>query len=422
MNYLEFIKTLKAKKINTSLLVATIDFGKNTHYGYFRIFHGEDVKPFRFSNDRDGFKKFWRKLCLFRDKHELDTVVVGFESTGSYGIPFIHFLREKPVFLVQVNPMHTKKVKELEGNSPNKTDKKDPRVIADIVCLGHVLSVIVPEGSAAELRTLIHAREEAMRRRTSFFNKIHALLSRIFPELQRVMKSNKSKTLLYLMGNYPLPSMIVSLGVNELTKILQKISRGKLGKQRAEQLFEAAKSSIGITEGTESMVMQLRYFLRAIEHENIYISQLEKKMKSYLDEIPYSHYLLSIKGIGVIITAGLIGEVGDFRKFKTSSEIMKLAGYNLYEISSGEHQGQRRISKRGRHLLRKVLFLAALNVLRSGGILHEKYQSYLHRNMPKPKAIIAISRKLITIIFALIRDQRDYEIDYSEKPRLRRAA
>ncbi len=70
--------------------------------------------------------------------------------------------------------------------------------------------------------------------------------------------------------------------------------------------------------------------------------------------------ILSLKGIGTVTAAGLIGEVGDFSKFATISEVMKLAGLDLYEVSSGKHRGKLRISKRGRPLMRKLLYFAAL--------------------------------------------------------------
>ncbi len=79
-------------------------------------------------------------------------------------------------------------------------------------------------------------------------------------------------------------------------------------------------------------------------------------MEIALGKIPYSSKLLSIKGLGVVSVAGIIGEIGDFKKFKTRSEIMKLAGLDLFEISSGKRKGQRRISKRGRSLLRTDLY------------------------------------------------------------------
>ena len=127
-----------------------------------------------------------------------------------------------------------------------------------------------------------------------------------------------------------------------------------------------------------------------------------------MKEIPYSGSILSIKGIGIVTVAGLIGEVGDFRKFNTRSEIMKLAGLDLYEISSGNHKGQLRISKRGRSLIRKLLFFASINVVRSKGIMNRAYQQMLDRGMPKLKALVAISRKLLGLIFALVRDNTVY--------------
>ncbi len=74
--------------------------------------------------------------------------------------------------LVQINPMHSKRLKELTGNSPNKADKKDPRVIADIICLGHALTVLVPEEPTAQLRALAQAREWASKTHTALQSEI----------------------------------------------------------------------------------------------------------------------------------------------------------------------------------------------------------------------------------------------------------
>ena len=106
--------------------------------------------------------------------------------------------------------------------------------------------------------------------------------------------------------------------------------------------------------------------------------------------------------------AGLIGEVGDFTKFRTQSEIMKLAGLDLYEISSGKRKGQRRISKRGRSLLRKILYYAAIQMIRKNGIMYDYYTRLTNRGMLRLKALVAVARKLLGIIHAIVRDNRDY--------------
>ena len=116
-------KTKKITKINDKTVIATLDIGKNVQYGYFRAPNGNDVTPFAFYNSKKSFSTFWEKLCQFKKKEGLEEIVIGFESTGPYAEPLFHFLRKKPVHLVQVNPVHTKRIKALTGNSPNKTDK-----------------------------------------------------------------------------------------------------------------------------------------------------------------------------------------------------------------------------------------------------------------------------------------------------------
>lgn len=409
-------RTQKTKRINPGTMIAAVDIGKRFHVGYFRGPNGEERNPFLFGNSARSFNDFWRKACEFSSHHGLKEIIVGFESSGPYAEPLFHYLRKKPVTLVQVNPVHTKRLKELTGNSPNKTDKKDPRVIADVISLNHSLTLVVPEGPAAELRRLTIARERAMKRRTAALNQLQDLVFVIFPEFLDIMKNVSTKTAVYLLKNHPTPGNMLALGLEPLAALVKKMSRGKMGRQKAETLFQAAGASIGIQEGTTSILLEIEHLMCQIEGDTSFIASLEKKMGEYLEEIPYSQSVLSIKGIGKVIAAGLIGEVGDFKKFRTASEITKLAGLDLFEISSGKHKGQRRISKRGRPLMRKLLFFAAINMVRSNGAMHESYTRMLQRGMPKVKALTAISRKVLRVVFALARDNSFYSEDHIHCP------
>ena len=414
--------TKKVKHINNKTLIVTLDIGKTVHYGYMRTPTGEEVKSFPFHNARKGFNELWDNVCQFKRAQGLKDIVVGFESTGPYAEPLFHFLRNKPVHLVQVNPLHSKKLKELTGNSPCKTDKKDPRVIADIISLGHALTLVVPQGAAAHLRRLTQARERAIQRRTAMLNQMQHLFFVFFPEFLNVIKNVHSKTSLYLLQNHPTPQEIVALGRGLLTVTLRRVGRGKVTRERARQLFEAAQVSVGITEGRDSILVEVSHLIAAIEHEDHLIHDVEEQMNYYVKQIPYSHSMLSIKGMGIITVAGLIGEVGNFEAFSTIAEIMKLAGLDLYEVSSGNHRGRHHISKRGRALMRKLLYFAALSVVRKQGIMHEDYQKMLVRGMPKIKALVAISRKLLRLVFALVRNRTVYVTNYNQIRILERAA
>lgn len=196
---------------------------------------------------------------------------------------------------------------------------------------------------------------------------------------------------------------------------------GRLKKSQVKALFEAASHSTGIVESKEGLHTEIRYLVSCIEQESQFMDHLEEQMGQYLKQIPYSQSILSIKGIGKVTAAGLIGEVGDFRQYKTIPEIMKLAGLDLYEISSGKHQGQRHISKRGRSYLRRLLFFIAINTIRRHGIMHETYSKMVNRGMPKVKAVVAITRKLLRIIFAMVRNHTMYMENY-EQPHEKLAA
>jgi transposase len=408
-------KTKGTRRVNEKVLIATVDGGKDIHYGYYRHPDGTDMKPFKFWNNGCGFCEFWERISSAAKRDGLEEIVVGFESTGSYMEPLAHFLRSKKgVRLVQVNPMHTKRVKELQGNSPLKTDRKDPKIIADIIELGHALTVVIPEGPAAELRRLTQGRERTTERRTALFNQLHSLLVIMFPEFLQVMKDVKTASAQYLLMHHPTPQDVISLGESALAALLRKVSRGKLKEARANALFEAASESVGVLEGRNSLLREIRLIIDTIASYDSFIEELEAEMVRNLEQIPYSKVILSLKGIGHVTAAGLIGEVGDFKKFSTISEVMKLAGLDLYEISSGKHQGIRRISKRGRPLLRKLLYFAALSAVRQGGVMHQWYQGAMARGMIKTKALVAVARKLLAIIFALVRDHSVYVENYIE--------
>ncbi len=417
------INTKKLKRVNERTLIVTVDVSKMKNSGYCRCPDGADIKPFEFFNNGRGFQEFWDRICHMKETSGLEDIVVGFESTGPYAEPLLHFLQKRKVRLVQVNPLHTKRLKELQGNSPGKTDQKDPKVIADIIELGHALTVIIPEGTIAELRRLTQARERSIQRRSVLLSQLQDLVFLVFPEFLGAMKDMTIKSAQYLLKNYPMPEDIVEEGIESLTQILKKVSRGRLGKKRAETLYQAARESMGIKDGKDGIILEIKEIISAVEGINRFVAELENHMSNHLKDVPYSKSILSLKGIGDVTAAGLIGEMGDFRKFKTISEVIKHAGLDLFEISSGKHKGKRRISKRGRPLLRKLLFFASVNVVRKGGILHQQYQLHLQKGMPKIKALVAISRKLFSVIFALVRDHSVYENNYSKiKYQLKEAA
>ncbi len=411
------LRAKRVRRVKEGTLIATVDIGVASNTGYCTTLDGRSTKSFSFDNTKEGFEKFWGMTIASKNRFGCEEVLVGYESTGPYAEPLVHYLANKQVKIVQVNPMHTKKMKEVNDNSPLKTDDKDPRVIADIIRLGHALTIIVPEGDAAYLRRLNNARERHVGEQTALLNQLQQLVFLIFPEFKTVLKNMKGKTAQHILKRYTIPERIGTLSKEALGEEMRKRSMGKFGIKDAESLIGLARETVGIKEDLAGIFMDIRHILMQLEAEGRFISEIEAEMGVTLGRIPCSIRLLSIKGLGTVSVAGLIGEVGDFSKFNTQSEIMKLAGLDLYEISSGKRKGQRRISKRGRGLLRKILFYAAIQMIRKNGIMYDYYARLTGRGMERMRALIAVSRKLLRIIHAIVRDNRDYMGQYQAPER-----
>lgn len=412
------IRGKKIRMVKEGTLIATVDIGMTTNTGYCTTIDGRDIKPFKFENTREGFETFLHMIVASKNKFGCTEVMVGYESTGPYAEPLAQYLMDKPVTVVQVNPLHTKRLKEVNDNSPGKTDDKDPRVIGDVLRLGHALSVVVPEGDAAYLRRLNNARERHVGERTALLNQIQQLVFLIFPEFKKVFKDVTIKTPRHILKIYTTPERIRTLDKDALGEEIRKRSWGKFGMREAEALINLASDTVGIKEGVAGIALDIQHILVQLEAVTVFINEIETEMKKTLDRIPYSARILSIKGLGVVTVAGLIGEVGDFSKFRTQSEIMKLAGLDLFEISSGKRKGQKRISKRGRSLLRKILYNAAVGTVRKNGIMCDYYERLIGRGMVRTSALIVVAKKLLRIIHAMLRDDRDYIQNYESPKRV----
>ena len=145
-----------------------------------------------------------------------------------------------------------------------KTDDKDPRVIADIIRLGHALTVIVPEGHAAYLRRLNNARERHIRERTALLNQLQQLVFLVFPEFKTVLKDIKVKTARYILKHYTTPETIGAMVKETLGEEMRKKSMGKFGIEDANILISLAQGTVGIKEGIAGLVLDIKHILIAV--------------------------------------------------------------------------------------------------------------------------------------------------------------
>ncbi|MBA4544738.1 transposase, partial [Thermoactinomyces daqus] len=161
---MKYKQNRKIEQINESTLIVGADIAKHKHYARAVDFRGVELgKTIAFSQSQSGFSQllFWIRSLM--KQHSKQQVLFGIEPTGQYWLSLAEFLKKHGIKLVIVNPMHVKRSKELDDNSPTKNDVKDARVIARLVQDGRYSEPQVPEGIHAELRNGMNIRDRLMK-------------------------------------------------------------------------------------------------------------------------------------------------------------------------------------------------------------------------------------------------------------------
>jgi transposase len=399
-------------RITESTLVVGADIAKKIHVARAVDFRGIELgKDCVFHNDQEGLTKLAMWMKELGQTHGKTDIVFGIEPTGHYWFPLAAFLQDLDIHVVVVNPHHVNKTKELEDNSQTKSDYKDAKVIADLIRNGKYSEPKLPTKEFAELRILMNLREKVSVSLTQVKGRIGNWFDRFFPEYGSVFKEWDGKTSLMTMRAFPLPADIVSKGARDvLAHWKTEVKRG-IGMKRAEQLFAAATASIGLTEGLAAARMELSTLLGQFDLFSEQIEAIMAQVLQILESIPGAAHMLSVPGVGAIAVAGFLAEVGDLNNYDHGQQIIRLAGLNLKENSSGKRKGKTGISKRGRSRLRALLFRAVMPMVAKNEAfkaLHEHYTTRSRNPLKKKQSIIALCGKLIRVLYTLGTKQRAY--------------
>ncbi|MEG6511628.1 IS110 family transposase [Desulforamulus ruminis] len=399
-------------RISDSTLVVGADIAKKIHVARAVDFRGIELgKDCVFHNDQAGLSKLATWMKELGQANGKTDIVFGIEPTGHYWFPLAAFLKEQGIQVVVVNPHHVNKTKELEDNSQTKSDYKDAKVIADLIRNGKYSEPKLPTKEYAELRILMNLREKVSDSLMQVKGRIGNWFDRFFPEYANVFKNWDGKASLMTMRAFPLPVDIIAKGARDiLAHWKTEVKRG-VGKKRAEQLCTAAAASIGMSEGVVAARMELRTLLGQFDLFNEQLEEIMEQVMEILENIPGAAEMLTVPGVGAITVAGFLAEVGDLNNYDHGQQIIRLAGLNLKENSSGKRKGKTGISKRGRSRLRALLFRAVMPMVAKNEAfkaLHKHYTTRSQNPLKKKQSIIALCGKLIRVLHTLGTKQRQY--------------
>ncbi len=363
------------------------------------------LESISFSNSKEGCGKL---LSLFeRLSISKDDLLIGMEATGHYWLSVYEYLLEYGFEVKVINPIQSEAFRKMYIRQ-TKNDSKDSFIIAQIMRFGQFSSTGLSEENIVAMRQLSRYRLSLVDACGDCKRRIIALLDQVFPEYESFFSDTFGVTSKEVLSKYPTPEDMLTVSTRKLTALLEKASRGRFGKEKAEQLKSIAAGSFGVSFAKDAFAFQIRQLIEQLEFLERQIEELEEHIAVLLKQT--GSYITTIPGIGETLGAIILSEIGDIHRFDAPNKLVAFAGLDVKVSQSGEFTGTRqKISKRGSPYLRRAIWLAASRAAFCDPILSEYYQGLRARGKHHLTAIGAVSRKLCNTIYAILKEDRPWQ-------------
>lgn len=385
--------------------IVGIDIAKRTHEAVIVDQDGNIVtKPFSFPNTSAGFAKLLRAVELLNAQDA--QVVFGMEATGHYWFALYAHLCQRGFTVHVMNPIQSDALRGLYIRQ-TKNDSRDAFIVAEVIRFGRYTSTQLPVSDLLALRELCRHRFYFVDCTSDLKRKVIALLDQVFPEYEKLFSDIFGKSSVDLLMECTTPDEIAALPTDRLCSILETASRGRLGHDKAQQIHQAAANSFGIMLIADTLGLLIRQMLEQISFLEAQIATLDAAIAQKLE--PFNTPLTTISGIGPVLAAVVLSEIGDISRFDSPAKLAAFAGVDPTLKQSGEFSGAKaKMSKRGSPYLRRALWLAAFSALRTDPALQAFYDTKRKQGKIHSVAMGHLCRKMVSIVFAVLRDNKPY--------------
>lgn len=387
------------------MIYVGIDVAKNKHGCFITNSDGEVLfNAFTIQNSRAGFDQLFARIQSVSS--DISKIKVGLEATGHYSYNILGYLLDKGLPTFVINPLHTNLFRKSLSLRKTKTDKVDARTIA-LMLMSDVNLKSYSDTSYhnEELKSLTRYRFDKVCERAKLRQSISRLVTIIFPELEKLVPSLHIASVYALLSELPSARRIASCHLTHLMKLLEHASKGRYCREKAIEIREAARASIGSEMPAKSL--ELKHTLKRIGELDSEIAEIETEIKRIMDDI--NSPILTIPGIKYRMGAMIIAEIGDFSRFESPDKILAYAGISPSTYQSGQFESSySHMEKRGSRYLRFALINAAKYVC----LWDPTFKAYLAKKRAEGKhynvAITHAAKKLVRLIYAMEKSGKAY--------------
>jgi len=289
-----------------------------------------------------------------------------------------------------------------------KTDPKDAFVIAETTRLRRSLPVTGHKTDLVRNLGLLTARRaDLVADRVRMINRLRDVLTSVFPALEREFDYSSCKGALVLLTGYATPARIRRTGQARLAGWLQQRRvRGYAGV--AARAVAAARSQQITLPGQDiaaDIVAELAVGILALDQR---VTELDRQIAAMFAEHPQAEVIQSMPGFGPILGATLLVTAGDLAAFPTAGHLAAAAGLVPVPNDSGRRAGNLHKPRRYSRPLRRVLYLSAQTSMMRDGPSRDYYLKKRQHSRTHNQAVIALARRRVDVLWALLRDNRTY--------------
>ena len=388
------------------MICVGIDVAKDKHDCFILSSEGEVLADvFTIPNNVAGFDTLLQAIRSCTSP--ADKIKVGLEATGHYSYNILGFLLNEGLPTYVINPLHTNLYRKSLSLRKTKTDRVDARTIATMLMSDVDLKSYTDTSyHNEELKSLTRYRFDKVRERAKLKQSVSRLVTILFPELEKLVPTLHMASVYALLSEFSGAQQIADAHLTHLKAVLSEASQGRYGREKAIEIRNAAKKSIGSSMPAKSL--ELKHTIRLICELNKEIDEIEKEIDAIVDTMDSP--ITSIPGIGKRMGAMILAEIGDFSKFESPDKILAYAGMAPSIYQSGQLTNcYSHMEKRGSRYLRYALFNATKYVC----IWDPTFAAYLARKRAGGKhyniAISHAAKKLVRVIYALQKTGKPYK-------------
>ena len=383
-----------------------IDIAKTNHIASLINDNGDVIiRAIKFTNSKEGFNKL---LTTIQDKlKDLSNIEVAMEATGHYWLSLYSALTDNGFPVSVYNPYQIKSYRGAYNNRKQKNDIIDSIIIADYLRVFGSKDSKLPEDNLLSLKQLTRFRSNIVTNVASLKVQVIGLLDKVFPEYKKLFCNTFGVTSKQLLLTCPTPDDIIKISTTKLSNLLSKYSKGKFNKNTALHIKDVAKSSFGIKFTTDACSFEIKQLINQIIFLENQTDEVDKQIKELYDKL--DNHLLSVPGVGSTIAPIILSEIGDINNFDKPSKLIAFAGIDPSENQSGNKLStNEKTSKRGSPYLRHAIYNASLVAISNEPELRAYYDKKISEGKHHFVALAGISRKLLTIIYYILKEDRDY--------------